>query len=149
MLDRAMRYIEQWPGKSVYSLTELRTAAGVSLRSQYRLSQQLLASGMVERNGGGYMLAPHLKAAAVERQPVKTTTYNGWSNRETWVVNLWLTNDEHTYNMVRGMSADEIEALVDDCYLTGDLHPGFMSDLINSALAHVDWREIAESVNAE
>lgn len=25
---------------------------------------------------------------------MKTETYNGWTNYETWVVNLWLGNDE-------------------------------------------------------
>jgi hypothetical protein len=27
--------------------------------------------------------------------------YNGWSNYETWVTNLWLTNDENTYAQCR------------------------------------------------
>ena len=28
------------------------------------------------------------------------TTYNGWSNRPTWNVNLWLSNDQGLYNEV-------------------------------------------------
>ena len=68
MLDRAMHYVEQCPTKGVFSLTELRMAAGISLRSQYRLSEQLLASGMMEREGGGYILAPHLLVLREERR---------------------------------------------------------------------------------
>ena len=29
------------------------------------------------------------------------TTYNGWTNYETWNVALWLGNDEGLYNMAR------------------------------------------------
>ena len=27
--------------------------------------------------------------------------YNGWSNRETWIVNLWLTNDMVSYDYLQ------------------------------------------------
>ena len=30
------------------------------------------------------------------------TSYNGWTNYETWNVALWLQNDEVMYNMARG-----------------------------------------------
>ena len=36
-------------------------------------------------------------------------TYNGWSNWETWCANLWLENDEGTYDMVRETVSDALE----------------------------------------
>ena len=59
MMDRAMHYMEQDVSRS-YTLTELRRAVGIAIRSQYRLSQQLLDSGMVVRDGGSYRIADHL-----------------------------------------------------------------------------------------
>jgi phage-related baseplate assembly protein len=40
-----------------------------------------------------------------------TEQYNGWANRETWALNLWLSNDEGLYNMTRERVADAIESL--------------------------------------
>lgn len=33
-------------------------------------------------------------------------SYNGWTNRETWALNLWLSNDQGLYEMTRERVAD-------------------------------------------
>lgn len=43
----------------------------------------------------------------VAKQVATATAYSGWSNRETWVMNLWLANDE-TY-------CDEVRRIIKTC----------------------------------
>src|SRR3990167_9926974 len=53
---------------------------------------------------------------------MKTNTYQGWTNYETWAVNLWLTNDSGIYDMIREMgqeakeAAPELEAVKDEIW---------------------------------
>lgn len=83
-------------------------------------------------------------------------TYEGWSNKQTWAVNLWVSNDHGLYNeqtdMIRHAVrreidsadfADEIEQWVSG--MTPDLGASLWSDLMSLALGSVDWRELAES----
>lgn len=88
-------------------------------------------------------------------------TYNGWTNYETWVVNLWLANDSG--------SVDRLNEMARDCLMqaSGDItnaayqlaaqieseHEEFMpkttgvyADLLGHALRMVDWQEIAQYV---
>jgi hypothetical protein len=37
--------------------------------------------------------------------------YNGWANRETWALNLWLSNDYGLYTMVRERVADVLDSI--------------------------------------
>lgn len=77
-------------------------------------------------------------------------TVNGWTNHATWLVNLWLGEYNYDPSELSGLSRyDAVQALKDtvDNMVTdyGSNEPkGFVSDLINSALADVNWYEVAD-----
>lgn len=81
-------------------------------------------------------------------------TYNGWSNRETWVVNLWLTNEACTYDVLQHIvkafdtlseQASELEHWVRGEYETRRGEASMWSDLMSTALARVSWYEIVQN----
>ena len=100
-------------------------------------------------------------------------TYNGWTNYETWVVNLWIDNDQGSYTYWREQAGSHYENAA-DCE---NVHKGLWSrrsaarsklaeqikdefedaspladqanvytDLLTAALGEVDWREIADNL---
>lgn len=76
--------------------------------------------------------------------------YNGWTNRETWLVNLHFGDDDYSIrdyvqqaNGDISTVADNLESWVRD-YVEEALREthGFISDMLN--LSSVNWYELAE-----
>ena len=69
------------------------------------------------------------------------TDYNGWTNRETWVINLWLGEYfQDVANDGQSLMADYIEETVWDMLEEAEVPPMF-KDLID--LGVVNWQELA------
>ena len=78
-------------------------------------------------------------------------TYNGWTNRETWLVNVWLNNDEISYNYLMSILkegdslkyAKEINQYFDELLEDGSIT--LWKDLMREVLCRVNWQEIVSS----
>lgn len=63
--------------------------------------------------------------------------YNGWSNRETWLVAVWFDDS------LSGLFCDEIRSLVEEVIDNEVSSNGFVRDLINTN--NINYRELAEA----
>lgn len=84
--------------------------------------------------------------------------YNGWSNRETWLVNLWYGHDiasmlaEDERNDEFGIGENEAEELVrhiveESEVLSQPPTNGLLADFLEGCWSKVNWREIADALN--
>lgn len=85
--------------------------------------------------------------------------YQGWTNYETWNLALWLDNDHRQYDYWREVAQnclkgakdrdDAVDALAailrDEVEDKGPDVSGFYADVLNAAIAKVNWHEIAET----
>lgn len=74
-------------------------------------------------------------------------SYNGWSNHETWLVNMWY--GDVLADMAEDgqkIDAEYIQFFVEEMLESDDALPqhGFAADIMNAALREVNWRELAE-----
>jgi hypothetical protein len=99
--------------------------------------------------------------------PTTPTTYNGWTNYETWLTNLWMDNEQGSQEFYREMAQQIIDDITASEYLSKeeeevhqmadrlkeyfetefleDMEAGLKGDLIRAALGSVNWFEIAKT----
>jgi hypothetical protein len=73
-------------------------------------------------------------------------SYNGWKNKETWLVNLWLghmfaMDQEDGLEITPEYIEEQVQMQIDNTFLGGP--DGFIGDLLNCALGEIDYYEIA------
>ena len=82
--------------------------------------------------------------------------YNGWTNYETWNVNLWLGDDDTFRELA--VIEDLYDATVSLKEYTEELaemiapdifKASFVSDMFGAALSQVDWYDIANHYRDE
>ena len=74
-----------------------------------------------------------------------TETYNGWTNRATWLVALWLDNEYELYTGVKSMPV--INAATLKKFVKGyalKVCPGFKDDMKTVKISDVNWDEIVK-----
>lgn len=73
--------------------------------------------------------------------------YNGWSNYETWRVNLELFDGFDPDD--EWMTGDKLEAMADE-WTEGQTTDGsFASGILGTFLSAVNWQEIADHINED
>jgi hypothetical protein len=84
-------------------------------------------------------------------------TYNGWKNRTTWALNLWLANDQDSYTAAREWAQHASEVAERDGQAAGaamfarlirdNWHamPSLMRIDVGNDLSQVDWAAVMES----
>ena len=80
-------------------------------------------------------------------------SYNGYTNYQTWVIALWLDNDEYTSELISDIikrarsdydAADQLRDLIEEMNPLAD-QASMFTDILNSALSDVNYLEIIES----
>jgi len=78
-------------------------------------------------------------------------TYNGWSNRETWAANLWMTNDPSSYEFFANLPKDaDLREEFEIYYGLDDRNNPVYDVLLDvGSLWRVNWHEIASNFLTE
>ena len=81
---------------------------------------------------------------AVELKAKSDNSYNGWTNRETWLVNIWFMDNLYEelkdFDYVTGDRARYIKDYVEEHVDNSDIPDSFINDLID--ISRVNWHEL-------
>lgn len=82
--------------------------------------------------------------------------YNGWKNKETWLVNLWYMDhmpdyfaDAGQYHVEPNELEEAVQYIAEESEALSQLPAGLLSDFIQTCWGQVDWHELAEHLNAD
>ena len=82
------------------------------------------------------------------------TDYNGWTNKETWLVNIWYMDsmpeyfaDADQYHVEPNELQESIRYIAEESEALSQLPAGLLSDFISTCWADVNWYELAKHLN--
>jgi hypothetical protein len=81
-------------------------------------------------------------------------SYNGWTNKETWLVNVWFEDSLAETLQESGIrdaydAAEYLQEYIGEYCIDGNVIGGFVQDIFNCAFHSVNWHELAESYLAD
>jgi len=82
------------------------------------------------------------------------TTYNGWKNKETWLVNIWYMDsmpdyfaDSEQYHVEANELEESVMYIAEESEALSQLPAGLLSDFISTCWGEVDWYTLASHLN--
>jgi hypothetical protein len=81
-------------------------------------------------------------------------TYNGWKNKETWLVNIWYMDsmpdyfaDMGQYHVEPNELEESVQYIAEESEALSQLPAGLLSDFISTCWSKADWHALASSLN--
>jgi len=76
--------------------------------------------------------------------------YNGWTNKETWLINLWRGDDPNIEKLTKQYYKKPYKLELELKEYIENLNPlankyGLFSDLMSTVIYNVNWKELTES----